>query len=166
MFRGIIFDLDDTLVDSALLRHLREARLWKEAVARVGETRLFDGVQETLQQLSDTGLPWVIVTTSVSFYANTLLDCHGIAGLTCIAFHDAKPKPSPEPVELALERMKLTAADVIGVGDAETDLRAYHGAGITAVGAGWSPVMQDGHWDAIANSPTDLLLFFPQIDRD
>lgn len=153
----MVFDLDDTLVDTAVLRSLREARRWKEAVSRVHQTRLFDGVDVMLRQLGEADLAWAIVTTSVSFYADRVIEHHGIAGVVRIAFHDATPKPHPAPVLLALQRMSLPPADAIGVGDAESDLRAYQAAGLRAVGAGWSPVLHPGAWDLVARTPAEIL---------
>lgn len=157
MLKGVVFDLDDTLVDTALLRALREARRWKEAVARLHETRLFDGIDELMRELGVRELPWAIVTTSVSYYANKVITHHGLEGGVCVAYHDAAPKPSPAPIALALKRMSLRREEVVGVGDAETDLRAYQAAGVRAVGAGWSPVLHSGSWDTVATKPIDLL---------
>jgi len=40
--RAVIFDLDDTLLDSSALRAGREAGDWRAVLARLGEVREFD----------------------------------------------------------------------------------------------------------------------------
>lgn len=155
--RGLIVDLDDTLVDTRVLRPLREARRWKEAVSRVAETRAFIDVVDAFSALTHAGIPWSVVTTSVSYYAEAVLKQHGLERTHLIAYHDAPPKPRPEGVALALSRMGLEPGEVIGVGDSDIDIRAYRAARVRAFGASWSPTLVAGDWDGILAHPTELL---------
>lgn len=157
MARGILFDLDDTLVDTSALRELRTKRLWKDAVRRLDETEMFAGVADMLGTCSNGGIPWAVITTSVSHYAGRVLTHHALVPTTLVAYHDARPKPHPAGVLLALQRLGLGPKDVVGVGDSETDLLAYRAAGVVAIGAGWSPALAKCEWDELMKKPGDLL---------
>lgn len=156
--KAVVFDLDDTLIDTSLLRVYRDSRRWKDAVREVGRTTLFDGVRETIQALDNRHIPWAVVTTSVSFYANAVLSHHNLKAKVLVAYHDATPKPSPAPIHLALQRLGIEPDDVVGIGDNAADLNSYRAAGLVAVGAGWSPMITPLDWDAVLSSPRDLLV--------
>lgn len=157
MTRGVLFDLDDTLVDTSALRALRSARKWKDAVCRLGETAPFPGVPELLAELLARTIPCAVITTSVSYYASHVLKHHNLSPVTVIAWHDATPKPDPAGVRLALSRIGVQPGEAIGVGDADTDLLAYRRAGVVAIGAGWSPAITRCEWDELLRTPQDLL---------
>lgn len=157
MFKGVVFDLDDTLVDTSAIRPLRNARRWKEAVRWLHETRLFVGIDAPIRGLSERGISRAVVPTAVSFYADQVIARHRLGPVPLVAYHDATPKPSPAPVVLALQRSSLQPSEVIGVGDAETDLIAYRAAGVRAVGAGWSPILHARPWDVVVARPLDVL---------
>lgn len=154
---GVILDLDDTLVDTSALAAFRQSRRWKDAVGAVHLTRKFQGVDAFVGRLAAQCVPWAVVTTSVSFYADRVLGHHGLTPHTRIAYHDARPKPSPDGVVLALRRLGCEAGAAVGVGDSALDLAAYRAAGIKAIGAGWSAALADGNWDAVAASPEEVL---------
>jgi phosphoglycolate phosphatase-like HAD superfamily hydrolase len=41
-YRAVIFDLDDTLVDTSMLASLRDERRWGECFARLGDAAAFE----------------------------------------------------------------------------------------------------------------------------
>lgn len=154
---GILFDLDDTLVDTARLKDLRTAKRWREAVQRVAETAPFPGIPELIDALVAGCVPWAVITTSVSFYSSAVLRHHRFFPATLVSYHDAPAKPQPAGVVLAMSRLALGPNDVIGIGDSSTDLLAYRAAGVRAFGAGWSPVLAEDQWDGLLPTPADLL---------
>jgi HAD superfamily hydrolase (TIGR01549 family) len=160
---AVIFDLDDTLIDTSALRAARAARPpeWKAIIKRLDETRLFPGVRELLKGLQARRIPIAIVTTSVSYYADAALRHHGINYHARVAYHDATPKPAPDSILLALKKLNVSARETIGVGDAEKDRLAYQAAGVLAIGAAWSPIFQIGPWGGIAQAPAEVLSFLP-----
>lgn len=81
---------------------------------------------------------------------------HSLPYDTLIAYHDAPIKPLPASVLLALDRLGIEKCAAIGVGDNENDCLAYHAAGISALGAGWSPYLKDAEWDATVPKPDFL----------
>jgi HAD superfamily hydrolase (TIGR01509 family) len=154
---GIILDLDDTLVDTQELRDLRQQRSWKSAVQALDRTAVFPGVRELLEALAARGIPWAIVTTSVSYYATAVLRHHGLGSPPLVAYHDATPKPNPRCIAKALQRMNLEPAQVLGLGDHANDHAAYSAAGVLSLGAGWSPVLQDAAWHSVVATPMEVL---------
>src|ERR1700730_675382 len=157
--KGLILDLDGTIVDSACLEALRDRRRWTECVARLNETTCFGDLLSVLRQVSDEGIRIGIVTSSVSFYAAAALKHHRIPYNGLIAYHDARPhKPHPAPVLACLRKLLIAPEHAIGVGDTTADCAAYLAAGIPTLGAGWNDkLVRDAEWHQILSVPADLL---------
>ncbi len=153
----VIWDLDDTLVDTSALRELRAKREWREAVRRRSETCLFDGVAALLRTLQKNEIRTAVVTTSVSYYAEAILEHHKITYDALVAYHDAPRKPSPEPVLLALKKLGAEPKHAAGIGESDSDRVAYRAAGTYSIGASWSPVFVVGAWDAEAVHPSVVI---------
>ncbi|MCK1326644.1 hypothetical protein IVA94_38955 [Bradyrhizobium sp. 156] len=51
----VIFDFDQTLVDTAPVEHLRAARNWKAVMAQASKLTVYDGVHELLKELHESG---------------------------------------------------------------------------------------------------------------
>lgn len=151
--RAVVFDLDDTLIDTFALSAMRTSRRWKEAVSALHKTVAFPGVPELIRSLDLAGVPWAVVTTSVSFYANAVLAHHGLRPATLVAFHDAPAKPSPEPVAKALATLAVQPAEALAIGDSASDLAAYRAAGVRSVRAAWCVRSSPGDWDYHAAEP-------------
>ena len=161
---AVIFDLDDTLVDTSELSHLRENRDWKECFKRIPETKMYDGLLEAITSLKNLEIPIGIVTSSISDYANEVLDYHDIPHDTLIAYHDCPPhlqKPNPAPVIKCLGDLDCSAEGSLGIGDLIKDAQAYKSAGIKAWGAGWSRgLCRDTEWDEIIDTLDPVVSFF------
>ncbi len=155
--KAVIFDLDDTLVDTSLLRPFRDQRLWAKAVEQIGTTKLFPGIYELLSSLDEHSIPYAVVTTSISNYAWAVLKHHAIRCKELVAYHDAPKKPSPKPVMLAMNRLGVAASGIIGIGDNAHDQAAYSAAGVLSVGAAWSPAYQPCSWDCVAQTPHEVI---------
>lgn len=155
---AVLFDLDGTLVDTTEIEHLRSRRRWKECVNSLSMTECFPGVHGALRQLRQEKIKIGIVTTSVSFYAKAVCKYHDIYCDTLVCYHDAKPKPAPDPFLLAVMRLGVDKDSSLGVGDAISDAIALREAGIKSAGAGWSPsLFRDVQWSIILKSPADVL---------
>ena len=159
---ALILDLDDTLVDTGCLAVLRNERAWKECVRRIGETSVFPGLREVLDELRARRVSVGIVTASVSYYARAVLKHHGIASDALVAFHDCSPrKPHPAPIQLCLKLISASPDEAAGLGDADIDATAYRAAGVISLGAGWSPSVNHAQgWDAVLGEPHELLNYF------
>ena len=141
------------------MSRLRDARDWRGCVKSLDSTQLFPGVAELLTALEARELKWAVVTNVVSFYAHAALSHFGLRAPTLVAYHDVKRcKPHPEGCLKAAELLGFAPAEVLGVGDLETDREAYVGAGMAAVCAGWNPAAESGGpWDGLLRSPADLM---------
>jgi len=157
---GILFDLDGTLIDTSCLDQLREARQWKECVKKFNQTTVFPGIMTALNDLSRCGMGIGIVTSSVSYYAASLLEYHSITYNTLIAYHDVKnKKPHPEPYLRAAAKLNIDLHQLIGVGDKLEDALSLNAANIESYGAGWNKRLEgtDRDWRSILTAPTDIL---------
>lgn len=101
-----------------------------------------------------------IVTASPSFYARGIISAHQIEVDALVAYHcTTRRKPFPDPVQLCLHRLGVSATQAVGVGDAANDALAYQAAGIMSLGAGWSAAMAaEAAWDRILGSPSEILI--------
>ncbi len=79
-------------------------------------------------------LPLAVVTGRPRADAERALDQHGLRRFvqTCVCLEDAPAKPSPAPVRLALRRLGVRAAWMVG--DTPDDVRAARVAGVVPVG--------------------------------
>lgn len=157
---GAILDLDDTLVNTAGLAHLRQRRDWRGCVRNLSETVLFEGIPDLLAALRGKGFKIGIVTTSVSYYAEAVLNHHQIPYDALVAYHDCSPrKPHPASILKCMSKLGLTPENTIGLGDAATDAEAYAASSIKGLGAGWSPKFQASPaWTAVLKHPSELTL--------
>ena len=136
-FKGIIFDLDMTLVDTSSLLTMRDQRLWNQVYQNISKTKIYDGVLNLLDQLKD-GVKVGIVTSSPRTYAERVIDYHGLNIQLLTAYHDTqKHKPHADPILDGISKLGLKALEVISVGDEEKDIIASNNAGATSVFAGW-----------------------------
>jgi HAD superfamily hydrolase (TIGR01509 family) len=136
---AVIFDLDQTLVDSSAVEPLRKARLWKDIPASLTKVSPYPGICDLVQRLQAKGVPTCIVTRSPKSYAQQISRHCGINGLEIIGYHDVAPniKPHPAAYILAMERMKVDPDATIAIGDDANDIRAAHAANIKSAAALW-----------------------------
>lgn len=95
--------------------------------------RLYDGVQEALQQLHARGVTLAICTNKPSALVPPLLEHLGIANAFALVLGgDSLPqrKPSGEPLRHIAAHFGYGAADCLMVGDSLTDYRAAQDAGM------------------------------------
>lgn len=161
MIRAVLFDLDGTLVDSAPIAHLRDARRWRDCAQSLHRTSLYDGVVELIRELEVRQIRWAVVTNVVSNYAYAALRHHGLSCSTVVAYHDVRYcKPHPEGCNKALSALGITPASAVGVGDLASDCQAFIAAGVPAYCAGWNSAAETGGpWTAVLADPRKLIPF-------
>jgi HAD superfamily hydrolase (TIGR01662 family) len=136
--QGVIFDLDQTLVDSATLETLRKARRWREVYGRLGDIVPYEGILPLIHRLRSAGIRVGIVTSSPHSYCSKVMSACQFEVDACVCYHDTKlKKPHPEPMLLALEKLGSAAKMSVAVGDSPNDIAAANGAGIYSVAAAW-----------------------------
>lgn len=136
--KGVIFDLDLTLVDTSCLEEARHNRNWQEAYRLIPQTSMYPGVMETLNMIRQAGIKIAIVSTAPRTYIEKIVDFYQIPAQYIVGYHDAKPiKPHPASMLKALELMGENAKNVISFGDRAIDIQASNAAGIESVACMW-----------------------------
>ena len=104
--------------------------------------RSFPGMVEAIAALDRAGYALAVVTSKIRANTDRELASVGLSEffkVTVTADDVAKPKPDPEPVRVAAERLGLVASEVLMVGDSVFDLRAGRAAGADTAAALWGP---------------------------
>ena len=129
--------LPATTEDRALLieKLNRRARaLWPEIMAE--HAQVFDGVGKTLQDLKQAGFTLGIVTGSGQSAIDLLYES-GVEGLfdAVVTGEEVKNrKPSPEGLQLCLQKLGVTADEAVYIGDTTIDMQACRSAGMRGTG--------------------------------
>ncbi len=99
-------------------------------------SRPYPHVESTLHKLRSRGSRLGVVTNKNAALTRQLLAKLRFDQyfLTVVAGDSAaRPKPAADPVDLALQRMRLARADALFVGDSDTDVGAARAAGVCVV---------------------------------
>lgn len=118
------------------------------------ESRVFDGLNEMLDQLDDIDCPWGVVTNKPEQLTAPLLAELGLADRSvCTISGDTLGvrKPDPAPLLLACELAGVEPATAIYVGDAERDIEAGRRAGMATIAVSYGYVTEEDdprEWDA------------------
>jgi len=157
--KGIIFDLDGTLIDSALdfdkikrdlnlfgtgiieqIKQLPEPeRTKKQNILSYHETkaaydsRLYDGALELLDYLQSNFIKTAAVTRNSKKSWEIYSKKHDLVFDTVITRDDAEPKPSPIPFTLASRLLAIEPKYLLSVGDYKYELIGSKDAGIRTV---------------------------------
>jgi len=161
----VIFDLDQTLIDSRIAGPERQARNWSGVYKLIPHFTVYDGVLELLCGLRDRGVPHTIVTSTPRPYCEKVVDHWGfeIPRNLMVCYHDTRAhKPSPEPILLGLQKLGARSGEGAHVGDDEKDTPAAKAAGVTAIGALWGAVDAEG---LSASSPDQLFQTVGELEQ-
>lgn len=174
MIRGIIFDLDGTLVDSGLdfdlmrremglpaggplleaLAALPEPRAveCREILARhewagAQRARLMPGVAEFLDELNRRGIHRAVLTRNCREVALATIGRLKLEFDLVVAREDAPAKPDPAAIWMVCEKWTLPRSKVVMLGDFVFDVEAGRQAGVRTVlyTAGREPSLVAGH---------------------
>jgi HAD superfamily hydrolase (TIGR01662 family) len=137
-YKAVIFDLDQTLVDSAILSQVRAQRDWATVYQRLSDIKVYDGIAELLEVLQANKIPMVIVTSSPRPYCSKVVNFFNFPISSFVCFHDTTArKPHPEPMNKAVEVLCVKREEVIAVGDEVKDIESANAAGIFNIGCTW-----------------------------
>jgi N-acetyl-D-muramate 6-phosphate phosphatase len=129
------------------------------------ETRLFEGMDQVLEQLASHRLAVGIVTNKPERLTEQLLANLGLRGrFVCVVSGDSLPERKPHPLPM-LHAAGLAGAapeECLYVGDAERDVQAAHAAGMQALVATYGYLGEDEDWriwgaDGFIERPLDLI---------
>lgn len=137
-YKAIIFDLDQTLVDSSALEQLRSSRQWGKVMQNLHLVRLHATLPSFLQALTESNVKVGVITNSPKMYAEKVLANHNIRYDHLIAFHDVKQrKPHPEAFLKMLQLLGVNCNECVSIGDHDNDITASKAAKIPAIGINW-----------------------------
>lgn len=152
----VLFDLDQTLIDSREAEPLRRARKWSVVYRMVSRLSPYPGISELIARLRSSDIPVGIVSSSPGTYCQRVISHNGWDIAPLVAYHDTqRRKPHPDPILLAIREASVTPEDTVHVGDMAQDTEAARAAGVTAVGAAWGTLDLDG----LKGSSPDFLFF-------
>jgi HAD superfamily hydrolase (TIGR01509 family) len=134
----IIFDFDQTLVDTSSVEQLRAARNWKAVMAQAPQLPVYEGMTALLNELHASGHTLAIVTKSPDMVPKAFIKAHNWPIDIVVGYHQVKnKKPDPEGLLLAMSKAGATPENTYHVGDQPQDTEASRGAGVMALGSAW-----------------------------
>lgn len=139
-YKAIIFDLDQTLVDSSKIEPLRKSRQWPKVMQSFQEITQLLEIKDLISTLIKGNIKVGIITNSPRMYAEAVLKHFEIPYNALIAYHDVRyRKPHPEAFEKILAMLGVECKDCLSVGDHDNDIIASQSANVTAAGVYWYP---------------------------
>lgn len=159
MPRGILFDMDGTLIDQTLdfpkikremgigerplLEGLAELELHRQPAARAIMERyeafgaescaLGSGCRELLAWMAQRQIPLALITRNSRRSAALVVQRHALPIEILITREDCAFKPSPAPLLLACQKLAVAPSQAWMVGDGQYDVEAGNAAGIPTV---------------------------------
>jgi len=132
--------------------HQHYLELYAETVCV--DSRVFDGLEQLIDQLDEMRCPWGVITNKPTQLTVPLLTDLGLADRSaCMVCGDTLTvrKPDPAPMLLACDIAGVDAETSIYIGDAERDIEAGQRAGMATIAASYGYITADDdprEWDA------------------
>lgn len=171
---AVVFDLDETLLDTSPLRDARQARQWSDVMRRVEEVEPYDvgsavAIEGLPALLRANGIKVGVLTASPRHYAEALLEHFDIEFDALVTGSDGHPsKPDPAGLRAIAAELGVAPERCAHIGDTDTDTAAAVKAGAIAVGVCWStraPEAWRRWWPEIAIADPALLLTLANGER-
>lgn len=161
MIKGIIFDLDQTLVDSSIAEINRKNREWSKVYSLIPSFNLYNGFIDIFNQINNEKLSVCIVTSSPGTYAKKVVNHFNIpCDFIVDYFATNYRKPHPSPMLKALELLKLEKEEVISFGDKKIDIISSNNAMIKSVACLWGSnereLLIDSNPSFVINLPIEI----------
>lgn len=121
--KSLIFDLDQTLIDSRHIEYLRRSRKWSMVYRKIPNILAYDGINEVLSITRDNGIKLAIVSSSPLSYVQRVVRHFEWSFDFTVCYHDTtQHKPHPAPFIEAADRLKIAAMDCWAIGDDPKDV--------------------------------------------
>ena len=158
MVTNLIFDLDNTLVDTSLALSARRRRAWQEVYSLIPQFSLYEGIKELCDLIRDCHFNTCIVSTSPKRYVEKVVRYFDLPFTNIIGYHDARIKPAPDSMYLALQVMHAKPLETISFGDRRIDMIASNCAGIPSAACLWG----SDEKDVLLDTPATYHFEFPK----
>ena len=140
----VIFDLDQTLIDSRIAESKRRARKWGDVYRLIPSFSVYEGICPLIEDLQHNDIPIAVVTSSPRTYCERVITHWSLEIPICVGYHDTTfRKPHPDPINRAMEIAGMDPDQVVHIGDLARDTIAAKAAGVAAIGALWGAVDAD-----------------------
>jgi len=138
----------------------------------LNKTTPFNGVNQLLNDINNTGIKWGIVTNKPKFFAEKLVNYFFVSyEPSCLVCpeHTWERKPSPKGLLKACEIVGSLPSSCVYIGDHLIDIEAGKRAKITTIAAAYGYIPQGescSEWNAnfIAKSPLQIKSFIPNLN--
>ncbi|WP_136246656.1 HAD-IA family hydrolase [Halomonas borealis] len=108
------------------------------------DSRVFPPLDRLLDEWSESGRPWGIVTNKPRAYAAPLVEALGLTPGALLCADDLPvKKPDPAPLLEAARRLDVAPGDCWYLGDHHRDMQAARAAGMPAVAVGYGYIAED-----------------------
>ena len=131
--RGPVYLLEHTVPGSDVEADLRRYRAHHPSVLRPG-TRLLPGAAEALATIKRSGRRTGVCSNKPLDFTRELLTYLGIAGNVDVVLGPedvARPKPAPDMLLAALQRLGVPPAEALYIGDMTVDIATARAAGVS-----------------------------------
>ncbi|MGX1902604.1 HAD-IA family hydrolase [Thermolongibacillus altinsuensis] len=160
-YEALMFDLDQTLVDTSRIEKWRKQKQWEECFRHFHLTKLYPHVQAFLKSVPEKKI--AIVTNSPFDYAKQLLQYHQIKYDKLIAYQkNGRNKPYPDQLLCCADKLRLNPDKCIYIGDEPSDIAAAKAAGFTVIA--FSPTMEKAK-QLIPLLPDTVISGFPELEQ-
>jgi HAD superfamily hydrolase (TIGR01549 family) len=160
--KGVLFDLDNTLVDTSIASQELKDERWADAEKLIPRFKLYDGIRELFDFLQQYNICTGVVSTSPKEYCKKVLDYFSISCGCIVGKQDGvHDKPNPDPMLKALKDLKLEKWNALSIGDRAKDIHSSKMAGIVSVGCLWGSQeverLKGAFPEFVINHPVELI---------
>lgn len=165
----LIFDLDQTLLDSSIAEIHRKNRQWGNVYPLIPQMEVYDGIEEIFAHIRQSDTKVAIVTSSPGTYCSRVIQHHKWPVPVTVCFHDTTlRKPHPAPIQLALQRLGNPPPDqVYSFGDMATDITASNAAGVHSAACLWGSndpaALAAARPEFTFNTPHEVVAFLDKL---
>ena len=167
--RGLLHRGMDVAQGHPEYAELREQFLANYEACLSETTTLFEGVNDTLDEIEARGLRWGIVTNKFERFTTPVVAALGLARRAAVIVGGdttAHAKPHPAPLLHAAQAMQIAPYDCVYVGDDLRDVEAGTAAGMATIVAAYGYMGVGGdpkRWPATGwiDRPRDLIDWLP-----
>jgi len=170
--KGIIFDLDNTLIERSISDPYRKKRNWKKVFELIPQFTLYEGLPDVFEYISQNNIQITIVSFASHKLVEQITKQFNIPYSFILSGRDIKKKPSPDGMIKAMKEMKCNSNNIISFGDSLVDYQAAKAANIKHITCLWGSsekkILEENGCENFISNPSeiiDILNLNPQIHK-